>query len=506
MQPITANTEIRHLRSRDRCHLSKILDAGDRWKDLAAIITKPDGEQGLLLTASNIRLLEQQKYIPNGSPTQALLDYWGTKGRKRPVIKDLIDYLIRSELYHAADYIAVNVLNGEAINKCGDGSLNGDNMLQSKLVNGASHFSLVNATTLSSDSLSNLNDDILPQKKSIKQTLFTPTAPNLSTLSIEDNSVCDDVSNILAAYSEIKRYSFSLISQSTKNFAEISVKDGGFKIGEGAFGSVYMSSLPSGEILAVKKLKNDFRNQFLNELKILTKFRHENLLPLLGIACEGTVLCLVYEFMVNGSLLDRIACVDDSSPIAWKNRMNITVKVCDGVCHLHSFDEKPYIHRDIKSANILLDKHLNPKVGDFGLARVGSQAENDITRTSAKTTNIIGTSVYMAPEAFRGDVSVKLDTFSFGVVMLELLTGLSPYDSDRDEPDLLSFVEERILGEFDENEITAEHLQPFIDPKAGQFDIELAFKYFKLSRLATEQRKKNRPTMVQLKELLKNLI
>ncbi|RWS25270.1 interleukin-1 receptor-associated kinase 4-like protein, partial [Leptotrombidium deliense] len=415
-------------------------------------------------------------------------------GRKRPKIQDLIDNLVKCNLNIAADYVSVNILHGKPVNiDCDDNKL------------GNSDFESMNSelqlTQKYNESVWSHNESVKKCTSSIKPSLVIPTAPNLSSLSIEDNSACDDVSDILSNYSEIRRFSFSQVSLVTNHFAEISIKDGGCKIGEGAFGSVFVACLPSNETLAVKRLKNDFKNQFLNELKILTKFKHENLLPLLGIACEGPVLCLIYEYMVNGSLLDRISCVDNSTPISWKERMNITLKVCDGICHLHSFDEKPYIHRDIKSANILLDKHLNPKIGDFGLARIGSQPGNEMTKSSAKTTNIIGTSVYMAPEAFRGDISVKLDTFSFGVVMLELLTGLSPYDCEREEADVLSYVEEHILGEFDEDEIDEQRLQPFLDKKAGNWDTTVAVKYFKLSRCATEQRKKNRPTTLQLKDL-----
>ncbi|PSN36241.1 putative serine/threonine-protein kinase PBL21, partial [Blattella germanica] len=102
--------------------------------------------------------------------------------------------------------------------------------------------------------------------------------------------------------------------------------------------------------------------------------------------------------------------------LGWETRLNIALGTARGILYLHSAYEKPLIHRDIKSANILLDEHMTPKLGDFGLVRLGKHQGNSMTMT----TTVLGTSAYMAPEAFRGDVSVKLDTFSFGVVSFEI--------------------------------------------------------------------------------------
>lgn len=114
---MSPETEIRHLRPCDRRYISEMLDAGDHWRSLASILPKPDCQEGYLLTGKSIQLLEQQKTIVNGSPTRALLDYWGTMGRKRPTLQDLLDYLICSKLYQAADYVAVNLLNGQPVSR-----------------------------------------------------------------------------------------------------------------------------------------------------------------------------------------------------------------------------------------------------------------------------------------------------------------------------------------------------------------------------------------------------
>lgn len=108
-------------------------------------------------------------------------------------------------------------------------------------------------------------------------------------------------------------------------------------------------------------------------------------------------------------------------------RLKIASGVASGIAHLHSMQPRPLIHRDIKTANVLLDDNMIPKLCDFGLIRVSS---DDVTQTTALTTTIIGTSAYMATEAFRGEISVKMDIFSFGVILLELLTGFPPIDDD----------------------------------------------------------------------------
>ncbi|CAG2066561.1 unnamed protein product, partial [Timema podura] len=128
--------------------------------------------------------------------------------------------------------------------------------------------------------------------------------------------------------------------------------------------------------------------------------------------------------------------IDPNVILPWQLRLQIALGTSRGILHLHTAYEKPLIHRDIKSANILLDQDLQPKLGDFGLVRLGSSGQQ--SQSVAMTTTVFGTSAYMAPEAFRGDVSVKLDTFSFGVVLLELLTGLPPYDEGREGCDLVS--------------------------------------------------------------------
>ena len=204
--------------------------------------------------------------------------------------------------------------------------------------------------------------------------------------------------------------------------------------------------------------------------------------------------------MKKGSLSKVLS--DDSIVVSQCQRIKIAMGTAEGLNHLHTYFEKPYVHRDVKSDNILLDSNLTPKLADFGLARFGSSGTSGLTSSKHMTQNVIGTSVYMAPEAFRGDVSAKLDSFAFGVVLLELLTGLKPYDESRDEPDLLSHIEEWIESHDLESEPS--DLKKLLDERI-EWQQTIAKELLDISRQTTEQRKKHRLGMTQVLILLQNM-
>ncbi|XP_072951003.1 cysteine-rich receptor-like protein kinase 6 [Typha angustifolia] len=226
----------------------------------------------------------------------------------------------------------------------------------------------------------------------------------------------------------------STLRVATEDFAEVN------KLGEGGFGAVYKGMLPDGQEIAVKRLSRHSGQgvgELKNELILVAKLQHKNLVRLLGVCLEAQEKLLVYEFVPNRSL-DTILFDDDRRhELDWGKRYKIINGVARGLLYLHKDSQVKIIHRDLKASNILLDADMSPKISDFGLARLfgGDQ-------TQGITSRVVGTFGYMAPEyAMLGHISIKSDVFSFGVLVLEILTGRrnSGYFDSEQAQDLLSF-------------------------------------------------------------------
>uniref|UniRef100_A0A3Q3XAK3 Interleukin-1 receptor-associated kinase 4 n=1 Tax=Mola mola TaxID=94237 RepID=A0A3Q3XAK3_MOLML len=277
----------------------------------------------------------------------------------------------------------------------------------------------------------------------------------------------------------------------TGNFDDRSVSSGGSRLGEGGFGTVYRGVLNNRPV-AVKKLSpigdpflDELRVQFNQEIQILKTLKHENLVDMVGFSCDGLYLCLVYALMAHGSLLDRLACLEGSHPLSWKQRCLIAEGTARGLEYLHS---NHHIHRDVKSANILLDENFVAKISDFGLTRASAKQ----TSATMMTERIVGTRVYMAPEALRGEITPKSDVFSFGVVLLEILSGLAPADESR-EPQFL--IEVRYHIDDEDEELTFED---FLDKKMGDVEIIQAKTVYALACNCLYERKNRRPVIKQV--------
>ncbi|KAJ3703241.1 hypothetical protein LUZ61_006946 [Rhynchospora tenuis] len=216
-----------------------------------------------------------------------------------------------------------------------------------------------------------------------------------------------------------KAFTFQELAVVTDNFRDI--------LGEGGFGKVYKGITDTGQVVAVKQLSFDARqgtNEFLAEVTMLSNLYHENLVKLVGYCAEGDQRIIVYEYMPQGSLEDHLFDLKEGQqPLDWFTRMRIAHGAAKGLEYLHDRNP-PVIFRDMKSGNILLDGNLNPKLSDFGLAKLGP--EGDKTHVS---TQVMGTHGYCAPEYYRtGHLKVKSDVYSFGVVILELISGRRAYD------------------------------------------------------------------------------
>ncbi|XP_074292893.1 putative L-type lectin-domain containing receptor kinase S.7 [Silene latifolia] len=260
-----------------------------------------------------------------------------------------------------------------------------------------------------------------------------------------------------------RQFSYRELKIATKDFHHSRI------LGHGAFGTVYKAVFTaSGNVAAVKRSKHthDGKTEFLAELSIIACLRHKNLVQLQGWCAEKGELLLVYDFMPNGSL-DNVLYSEtqiDENPLPWAQRYNITVGLASVLTYLHQECEQVVIHRDIKSSNVMLDANYNPKLGDFGLARL---MEHDKSPVSTLTAGTMG---YLAPEYLQyGKATEKTDVFSYGVVVLEVACGRRPIERETEEEKRVNLVDwawglhsqgkvldcgdDKLKGEFNENEM-----------------------------------------------------
>ncbi|XP_052110933.1 receptor-like serine/threonine-protein kinase SD1-8 isoform X4 [Arachis duranensis] len=315
---------------------------------------------------------------------------------------------------------------------------------------------------------------------------------------------------------ELPMFDFDTLTMATNNFSQDN------KLGEGGFGRVYRGRLIEGQEIAVKRLSKKSgqgNEEFKNEVKLIVKLQHQNLVRLLGCCIEKDEKMLVYEYLENRGLdsilfgsivyfniffflimiyicftlilslyvliITNVADKSKRPLLDWERRFNIIYGIAKGLLYLHQDSRYRIIHRDLKTSNILLDNEMNPKISDFGIARIF-----DKNQMQAKTLRIVGTYGYMSPEyAMDGNFSIKSDVFSFGVMVLEIITGKKnrEFYSDNNELNLLGNVWRHW------HEGTALTL---IDPSIGNSYAESkVMRCIHISLLCVQERAEDRPTM-----------
>ncbi|XP_019434083.1 PREDICTED: lysM domain receptor-like kinase 3 [Lupinus angustifolius] len=276
-------------------------------------------------------------------------------------------------------------------------------------------------------------------------------------------------------------FSYQELAKATNNFSLDN------KIGQGGFGAVYYAEL-RGEKTAIKKMDVQASSEFLAELKVLTHVHHLNLVRLIGYCVEGS-LFLVYEYIDNGNL-GQYLHGKGKDPLPWSTRLQIALDSARGLEYIHEHTVPLYIHRDVKSANILIDKNLRGKVADFGLTKLIEVG------TSSLHTRLVGTFGYMPPEyAQYGDISPKIDVYAFGVVLYELISAknavLKTGETVAESKGLVNLFEEAL------NQINPlEPLTTLVDPRLGDnYPIQSLLKIAELGRACTRDNPLLRPNM-----------
>ncbi|CAL4992806.1 unnamed protein product [Urochloa decumbens] len=222
------------------------------------------------------------------------------------------------------------------------------------------------------------------------------------------------------------------LQEATEHFSEKN------KLGEGGFGTVYKGILFDGQEIAVKKLIGRTGHGLLqlhNELRVLAELQHKNLVMLHGFCSDRNDTLLVYEYIKNGSLDNFLFDDSNRNELKWEQQYNIILGIAKGILYLHEDSSTRIIHRDLKPNNILLDDDMEPKIADFGVARLLGEGH-----THTGTSGIVGTLGYIAPEYVMGIISPKIDIFSFGVLVLEIVTRRSNCSYDHSTVNLLTDV------------------------------------------------------------------
>ncbi|KAK8519346.1 hypothetical protein V6N13_133270 [Hibiscus sabdariffa] len=293
-------------------------------------------------------------------------------------------------------------------------------------------------------------------------------------------------------------FTFKQLHSATGGFSKSNV------VGHGGFGSVYRGVLSNGRKVAVKLMDQEGKQgeeEFKMEVELLRRLRSPYLLALIGYCSDSSRKLLVYEFMANGGLQEHLYPISGSNNINfkldWETRLRIALEAAKGLEYLHEHVSPPVIHRDFKSSNILLDKNFHAKVSDFGLAKLGSDKAGGHV-----STRVLGTQGYVAPEyALTGHLTTKSDVYSYGVVLLELLTGRVPVDLKRPpgEGALVLWV----LPQLTDREKVVGIMDPALE---GQYSMKEVIQVAAIAAMCVQPEADYRPLMADVVQSLVPLV
>ncbi|XP_043805663.1 receptor-like serine/threonine-protein kinase ALE2 isoform X5 [Manihot esculenta] len=343
-------------------------------------------------------------------------------------------------------------------------------------------------------------DRFLHKKVPLNNTLFGvyevisisyPGIGSFLSSSIASSTSMSLVSTMAPCVLPVRTFPYPELEKATEKFSSKRI------LGEGGFGRVYHGIMEDGTEVAVKLLTRDNQNgdrEFIAEVEMLSRLHHRNLVKLIGICIEGRTRCLVYELVPYGSVESHLHGLDKTSgPLDWDARLKISLGAARGLAYLHEDSNPRVIHRDFKASNVLLEDDFTPKVSDFGLAREATEGSHHIS------TRVMGTFGYVAPEyAMTGHLLVKSDVYSYGVVLLELLSGRKPVDMSQPpgEENLVTWARPLLTSR--------EGLEQLVDPSlAGTYDFDDMAKVAAIASMCVHPEVTNRPFMGEVVQALK---
>ncbi|KAJ9566368.1 hypothetical protein OSB04_002334 [Centaurea solstitialis] len=323
------------------------------------------------------------------------------------------------------------------------------------------------------------------KRKNKRRLMKSITCKTGSKERVDGENVMDEI--------DLPMFDFSILAMATNNFSTAN------KLGEGGFGCVYKGTLPGGKVVAVKrlsKISNQGIEELTNEVQLIARLQHRNLVQLLGCCIEVEEKLLIYEFMKNRSLDTFLFEKEKSMELSWQLRLDIIHGITRGLLYLHQDSRFKIIHRDLKASNILLDEKMNPKISDFGMARIfGSD------QIEAKTKKVVGTYGYMSPEyAMNGHFSTKSDVYSFGVLVLEIVSG------QKNTGSLYTSSELNLLGHTWTLWKEGKALELLDESLRAKFLEDEALRCIQIGLLCVQEHKEDRPCMSKVLWMLNNEI
>ncbi|XP_015592030.1 serine/threonine-protein kinase pelle isoform X2 [Cephus cinctus] len=462
------HTEVKYIYNlpyHERSELCKVLNLNDSWKELAGTWMK--------INELNVRTLSREK-----NPTDELLTLWGQQNH---TVLELFILLSRMDNYQAMVQIK-SFVDPKYHALIDNGEKNLQRIIHSILNEPVPPLQM--SPPLQAISFGHLNG-------------LSPAGIPYASPKQRDEAMSSRKKTMITlpkTEANLPEAPYQELEAATSGWSVHNI------LGKGGFGTVYRGQWKNTYV-AIKRLEarpsgpDDqyiiHLQQSFREIKILNSRAHENILPLYSYSLNGEAPCLVYMFMPNGSLDDVLRLKRGHRPLTWIQRHVIALGTARGIQYLHTIGEKPWIHGDIKSANILLDKNMEPKLGDFGLAREGHEHEDVLV------SRIQGTRPYLPDEYLREKMlSTKIDTYSYGIVLFELSTGLAAYDGSRPQYKFLK----QFVDSWSECDIPL-----MMDKTAGKEKEEVFKNLLFIGKWCTNSHSKDRPEMEYVFRKLNNL-